>query len=1399
MQYLDLTEAAPFARVLPRPLAPAPRLCTLLATGRAAAVTKRDVAEFARVLVAVLTEANSGCSVATAGSSGSGGGASAPARLLSGPLSLVDARALAAAGDRALGLMRAAREQLAVLAYSALLAPSVGAGAGSGAGAGAASVSDNSYNSNGDSSDSNGANVGMYALPWPHRPSCHRAHAHGHGSGGGGGANASHGHGLYRQYMHQTQALATRNNSRAQTAAVAQSFAEPDPEPEPEAMVDSVEPQDLAHLPAVLAPLVSSLQLQPHPSQLQQPPPQQQSQQSAAGSPAAGPAAAPASVSASAALNAAVPAVVVLPSMSHGASVTQHSLARRWPLPPAHCNHDNNGGGSSSASGRSASAGGTVAVSGADIAHGASVLTLLDPLLSLGAACAAYSPADALWLAARAAELWGLEQEHCQQQSLVGAVSGDDGSALVCGLDDLLPPRTVTADCSAAAVSVAVHSNVARHCASNSNTTAATAAVGSTAPGAAVFAASAAVASVAASVAAAAAAERAIISAVSFAVALECARDARALPLPSQSPSTQLQAQRWRSQAHGLLPGGAAVAQWLENHDTAPGAAPLVARLLAATPRAEGWWQHTVGPNDDDADASAFIAHVGSSAQSPQPHESQSQPPQPPPPPQPALDSRRVRVVCPAPLGNPFGSTSPLAPALPLALAAALGSTYAHTHPHAHSHAHSHSGNITAASSVADSERALLSAPDCTGSVGAGAVSGFAGRFGFGGGFPVVTPADQALAHALLLAHLGLATDSADAAAVAQTRTSLALPLCDAAAGGDGNGAVITATHASSASAAATAAAVTAAAGGTTGELPPVEALSLLPDTMPTGLPPPPMIWRASEPNAEGDADADSERSTPRAGDHGQGWLELGVPQSAGGRHGAGNHGAPGRVPASRAPTHSRTHWGPDGSRWALVPVPHAAASAGASASATATATASGRAQWRSVRPLLPPVAPASPFGLALALALAPATPPAVPSVQAADNSNCSGSVSGSGIGSGTANADAAASAPCESATANATATAAETAPASASMPVPIVLPCGGLRGAWRYPRPPAPLLQQFLAVRALPPRYAAEAAAALGQSADGSDDNAGTVPPKLLADAFTRGITSAASASVAVSARAATDSAAAAAAVAARAGERARLLLSLAPPPAATALALRPWLLDELARPRGGSAKLRPEAETEAEAAAEAEARYWSRLLTLEADEGAVAATAADWLSRVRAASRRKASSSASSSGSSSNGSNGSGRSIPEWERAYGRLSARVPAHLLSGLVPTRLLTRAHAHTDADADAADAIACRGGLWGLVGASMGGMQALSLAALVPGLFPRAAVICTTGKTSPATAALRFVQRTALRQALAQGGSPATALDAARLVGTLAYRTRYDLTALLNSCISLLTCLIVFYC
>jgi homoserine acetyltransferase len=77
---------------------------------------------------------------------------------------------------------------------------------------------------------------------------------------------------------------------------------------------------------------------------------------------------------------------------------------------------------------------------------------------------------------------------------------------------------------------------------------------------------------------------------------------------------------------------------------------------------------------------------------------------------------------------------------------------------------------------------------------------------------------------------------------------------------------------------------------------------------------------------------------------------------------------------------------------------------------------------------------------------------------------------------------------------------------------------------------------------------------------------------------------------------------------------------------------------------------------------------------------------------------------------------------------------------------------------------------------------MGGMQALSLASLVPGLFRRVLVICTTGKTSPSTAALRYVQRTALRQALSSGAPPATALDAARLVGMLAYRTRGEFDA-----------------
>ncbi len=89
-------------------------------------------------------------------------------------------------------------------------------------------------------------------------------------------------------------------------------------------------------------------------------------------------------------------------------------------------------------------------------------------------------------------------------------------------------------------------------------------------------------------------------------------------------------------------------------------------------------------------------------------------------------------------------------------------------------------------------------------------------------------------------------------------------------------------------------------------------------------------------------------------------------------------------------------------------------------------------------------------------------------------------------------------------------------------------------------------------------------------------------------------------------------------------------------------------------------------------------------------------------------------------------------------------------------------------------------------LHGLVGSSMGGMQALSFASLFPGVFSRVAAICCTGRTSPSTVALRSVQRDSVRAdpAFNHGdydpkAGPFDGMAIARKVGTIAYRSREE--------------------
>lgn len=84
-------------------------------------------------------------------------------------------------------------------------------------------------------------------------------------------------------------------------------------------------------------------------------------------------------------------------------------------------------------------------------------------------------------------------------------------------------------------------------------------------------------------------------------------------------------------------------------------------------------------------------------------------------------------------------------------------------------------------------------------------------------------------------------------------------------------------------------------------------------------------------------------------------------------------------------------------------------------------------------------------------------------------------------------------------------------------------------------------------------------------------------------------------------------------------------------------------------------------------------------------------------------------------------------------------------------------------------------------LHAVIGASMGGMQALQFAALFPDLVERLIVLCTTGRTSPSTQALRSVQRNIVRSDpnWLQHGEPTQGLGIARAAGTIAYRSREE--------------------
>ena len=92
----------------------------------------------------------------------------------------------------------------------------------------------------------------------------------------------------------------------------------------------------------------------------------------------------------------------------------------------------------------------------------------------------------------------------------------------------------------------------------------------------------------------------------------------------------------------------------------------------------------------------------------------------------------------------------------------------------------------------------------------------------------------------------------------------------------------------------------------------------------------------------------------------------------------------------------------------------------------------------------------------------------------------------------------------------------------------------------------------------------------------------------------------------------------------------------------------------------------------------------------------------------------------------------------------------------------------------------------------VVGGSMGGMQALQFAVRHPDRVNRCAAIASTGHTSPATVALRSVQRSAIRMDAAYAGGhfdpddvstwPVEGMALARRFGTLCYRSRSEFDA-----------------
>ncbi|PRP86377.1 putative homoserine O-acetyltransferase [Planoprotostelium fungivorum] len=86
----------------------------------------------------------------------------------------------------------------------------------------------------------------------------------------------------------------------------------------------------------------------------------------------------------------------------------------------------------------------------------------------------------------------------------------------------------------------------------------------------------------------------------------------------------------------------------------------------------------------------------------------------------------------------------------------------------------------------------------------------------------------------------------------------------------------------------------------------------------------------------------------------------------------------------------------------------------------------------------------------------------------------------------------------------------------------------------------------------------------------------------------------------------------------------------------------------------------------------------------------------------------------------------------------------------------------------------------------VVGASLGGMQALTFAAEFPDSVEKVIALCTTAQSSPTTIAFRYVQKLAIRSdpnfnggRYSPDGPPLHGLAVARALGTICYRSRAE--------------------